>query len=583
MPFREDEPEHRPERARAARADDVRDVAGRRRDGHRCELVRIRRHERSRRSERRGSGRRHGESGRRADARSDLRAERLRPGSLCSCARGRARLVEAGCERRIFHRGPAHPPRIPGGRARAYHRGAGASASKRGSRWASPFERRADCLRVRRSGRTVARNGERSLPLRPRVSSRARTNRRGPRTGIGMVPHREPSGPRPVRAPRARATDALRHRRRFEPTPSVVGYRARPDDWPEHGRDYRRDRGGIALPRRRVARDRPPKRAPRSPLRKRQHGDGRPPGNARGRTRPKARCDSGRPYEPDDERHRRGRRCGARRFAPSSREGVGVRPIKVDVASHSRLVESLREPILRDLDSRPRPQGNRSAPLVRHRTAARGRRDRFGLSVEEPSGAGEIRRDHRGAARVGSPLVRRDSDLIRFSRLRSRSAWNETLWFFLRCSGSGKDERRCSRRRLGLYERGRELTWAAIRSGGRVIDLPKPPLPRQRHWTEPPSKRSASVEISHPLLDGELETAAVTDARVFELSLSAGAFPMLAQHQIGNVPVLSAGAFLELAHAAIRETVGGTGRRPLPTYASSASCRFRLRISARSR
>jgi NAD(P)-dependent dehydrogenase (short-subunit alcohol dehydrogenase family) len=52
-----------------------------------------------------------------------------------------------------------------------------------------------------------------------------------------------------------------------------------------------------------------------------------------------------------------------------------------------------------------------------------------------------------------------------------------------------------------------------------------------------------------------VQSAALEGKRVFELALNAAAFPELAEHRIAGVPVLSAGGFIELAQAAIRQTL----------------------------
>jgi myxalamid-type polyketide synthase MxaE and MxaD len=245
-------------------------------------------------------------------------------------------------------------------------------------------------------------------------------------------------------------------------------------------------------------------------------------------------------------------------------EGIGVRTIKVDVASHCRLVEPLKEPLVRELTSLRGRRG--SVPLLSSVTARP-------LSGEEIDAA---------------YLWRNLREPVRFAETVEEALASGVRWFveigphpvltasIAQCLSSGAVENGVVLPTLlrdrdglqslletaaGLYERGRDLNWAAIRAEGprgKVVDLPQPSLPRRRHWTEPPPARSwrgSARKLSHPLLGEEVESAALDGKRVFELALSAAGLPELAQHRVVDVPILSAGAFLELANAAIRQTV----------------------------
>jgi acyl transferase domain-containing protein/acyl-CoA synthetase (AMP-forming)/AMP-acid ligase II/acyl carrier protein len=242
-------------------------------------------------------------------------------------------------------------------------------------------------------------------------------------------------------------------------------------------------------------------------------------------------------------------------------DGVGVRAVKVDVASHCRLVEPLREPLLRDLGSLRCRRGN--VPILSSVTG----RPLLGDEID----AGYLWRNLREPVRFAETIDAAVASGVRwFVEIGPHPVLSASIAQCLSSGGVGalgdclvlptlQRDRDGSESLLEtvavLYERGCDLDWAAIHSGS-VVDLPQPCLPRRRHWTEPPTRRSSARETSHPLLDGEVQSAALEGTRVFELALSAAAFPELAEHRIAGVPVLSAGAFLELAQAAIGETLG---------------------------
>ncbi len=244
------------------------------------------------------------------------------------------------------------------------------------------------------------------------------------------------------------------------------------------------------------------------------------------------------------------------------RDGVGVRQVKVDVASHCRLVEPLREPLLRELGSLRGRRG--SVPLLSSVTGRplpgdeidarylwRNLREpvRFAETVEAAVASGV-----RWFVELGPHPVLTAS----ISQSLSSGAVADAL--VLKTLQRDRDGGECLLETVAaLYERGCDLDWAAIHSG-RVVDLPQPSLPRRRHWTEPPTRRSSGRELTHPLLDAELQSAALDGKRVFELALGAAAYPELAEHRIGGIPVLSAGAIFELAQAAIRETLAAESR-----------------------
>jgi acyl transferase domain-containing protein/acyl-CoA synthetase (AMP-forming)/AMP-acid ligase II/acyl carrier protein len=243
-----------------------------------------------------------------------------------------------------------------------------------------------------------------------------------------------------------------------------------------------------------------------------------------------------------------------------TREDVGVRAIQVDVASHSPLVEPLQEEILQALSS-VRGRNGKTALL----SSVTGRSLR-GDEIDASYLWRNLREPVRFAEMVGEAL---SSGIRCFVEIGPHPILTASIAQSLGTRkvedgivlGTLERDRDGSEALLetaaALYERGFDLDWAAVLAGAStaaVADVPQPALPRRRHWTEPPSRKSSPRETEHPLLDFEVRSPALGDRRVFELSLSAAAHPELTHHRIAGAPIVSAGAFLEIALAAIQRS-----------------------------
>ncbi|SFW75669.1 type I polyketide synthase [Amycolatopsis australiensis] len=124
----------------------------------------------------------------------------------------------------------------------------------------------------------------------------------------------------------------------------------------------------------------------------------------------------------------------------------------------------------------------------------------------------------------------------------------------------GHDEERSLLTALaGLHVSGADVGWAAVRGGGRHVELPTYPFQRERYWLDAPAVTGGLTaaglgETTHPLLGASVPLAG-SDGALFTGLLSVASHPLLAQHVVLGTVLLPGTAFLELAvHAA--EQVG---------------------------
>ncbi|MFN8008993.1 MAG: type I polyketide synthase [Terriglobia bacterium] len=113
-----------------------------------------------------------------------------------------------------------------------------------------------------------------------------------------------------------------------------------------------------------------------------------------------------------------------------------------------------------------------------------------------------------------------------------------------------------------LYTLGYPVKWSCVLPpDARTVPLPSYPWQREQFWLEMPPRSTASLSTtrprlglregkSHALLGEPVSLAAFPSASVWELELSERILPALYAHRLGGVPVLAASAFLELAGAA---------------------------------
>ncbi|MBN1814014.1 MAG: SDR family NAD(P)-dependent oxidoreductase [Anaerolineae bacterium] len=121
-----------------------------------------------------------------------------------------------------------------------------------------------------------------------------------------------------------------------------------------------------------------------------------------------------------------------------------------------------------------------------------------------------------------------------------------------------------------LYALGYPLDWSRLYpSGGRCVSLPSYPWQRERFWLEEdeasdgrgwkqPGMRHEIRTSGHPLLGQHFQWSIQPGTHCWEIELSVGLFPYLADHCIQGAIVLPAAVYSEMALAAARE-VFGTG------------------------
>ena len=118
-----------------------------------------------------------------------------------------------------------------------------------------------------------------------------------------------------------------------------------------------------------------------------------------------------------------------------------------------------------------------------------------------------------------------------------------------------------------LYVRGAEVDWKEFdrEYQRRSVILPTYPFQRKRYWVDLSKRQERTSEksreeisgkvLAHPLLSSRLESPFVKDVLI-ESHLSAAALPWLKDHQVFEKIVLPGTAYLEMALAAAKESLG---------------------------
>ncbi|MDC0676180.1 type I polyketide synthase [Sorangium atrum] len=119
-----------------------------------------------------------------------------------------------------------------------------------------------------------------------------------------------------------------------------------------------------------------------------------------------------------------------------------------------------------------------------------------------------------------------------------------------------------------LYVRGAKVDFAGLDRdrARRKLVLPTYPFQRERCWIDPPPRSQPARPVQsedpaggHPLLGQRLRSPAIRGV-VFEARLSSRALPFLNDHQVFDVVVFPATAYLELAFAAGAAVLGPAAR-----------------------
>jgi acyl transferase domain-containing protein/NADPH:quinone reductase-like Zn-dependent oxidoreductase/acyl carrier protein len=236
--------------------------------------------------------------------------------------------------------------------------------------------------------------------------------------------------------------------------------------------------------------------------------------------------------------------------------GVFCRAVNVDVASHSPQMESLRAPLVAELEGITPRDGE--VPFFSTVTGdeLRGSELTTGYwsrNLREPVLFGDA---------VERLVVLGHGDFVEVSPhpvltaaiqqvLTSTGAAGRALASLRR----GEPERGAMLRTLGeLYEGGMNVAWGGVYPAGRSVPLPAYPWQRERYWQEP-AVRSARAG-GHPLF-GAL-TASAAGARTWEGELRLDDAEYLRDHVVRDRIVLPAAAYLEMALSACATLEGAT-------------------------
>lgn len=111
-----------------------------------------------------------------------------------------------------------------------------------------------------------------------------------------------------------------------------------------------------------------------------------------------------------------------------------------------------------------------------------------------------------------------------------------------------------------LYVRGADIDWAAFedRRASRRIAVAGYPFERERHWIDAPpaGPQAAFASEAPPTFPGREIAQSISEARLFEMSLSLDALPWMADHLVFDAPLLPSPVHIEWALRAAGESFG---------------------------
>ncbi|HLI33087.1 MAG TPA: SDR family NAD(P)-dependent oxidoreductase [Solirubrobacteraceae bacterium] len=250
-------------------------------------------------------------------------------------------------------------------------------------------------------------------------------------------------------------------------------------------------------------------------------------------------------------------------LAHCAAEGIAARRIAVDYASHSPAVERVREQLIGSLASlRPRPGTIPFISCVDAQIIDTARLDGeyWYRSLREPV---------RFAQATRALLDAHCSVLIEMSpqpvlalpmqeTIEERAVGEEVAVIGSLRRGQS-DEAAFTSALARAFAEGVEVDWRPLFAGrgARLVGLPTYPFERERHWLEASVQESEQetagpLRAAHPLLRARVNLAD-RDAWLLSGRLSLQSQPWLSDHTVHDVPVLPAGALLEIALQAASE------------------------------
>jgi acyl transferase domain-containing protein/acyl carrier protein len=246
------------------------------------------------------------------------------------------------------------------------------------------------------------------------------------------------------------------------------------------------------------------------------------------------------------------------------RAEVYSRRINVDIASHSRHVERLREDILRELA----PIAPKRAALPIYSTVTSAVLE--GPELDAAYWYENLRRPVRFAAAVSALVESGHRFFIESSahplltqsiseRLKQGDVSGAVVGTLRRDEGGRANMLRSL---SALYVRGYPVAWERLYAGrAPSIDLPSYPFRRDRYWL-PLAQIGAEAPAplthggGHPLLGRAQAASSSPGVHIWEQTLSLRDLPYLADHVVAGVTLMPAAAFIEMAAAGARELWG---------------------------
>ncbi|WP_210583634.1 type I polyketide synthase [Streptomyces sp. GESEQ-35] len=239
-------------------------------------------------------------------------------------------------------------------------------------------------------------------------------------------------------------------------------------------------------------------------------------------------------------------------LAALSNDGVRVRRVAVDYASHTRHVEDIRDTLADTLSGI-----NAQAPLVPFYSTATGEwvdragvldggywyRNLRGKVGFGPAVAELIRQDHRTFVEVSAHpvLVQPITEIVDDADAA--------------VTGSLRREEGGLRRLLAsmaeLFVRGVPVDWTGVLPSGGTVDLPTYAFDHQHYWLHPAQTATDAASLGlagtdHPLLGAVVELPQF-DGLVFPSRLSLKSHPWLGDHRVGGVVLVAGTGLVELA------------------------------------
>ena len=243
--------------------------------------------------------------------------------------------------------------------------------------------------------------------------------------------------------------------------------------------------------------------------------------------------------------------------------GVFCKRVKVDYASHSPQVDSLREELIGALRGSFRGCPRCSMRSTVTTARGRGRTARRDILGGQSSAAGAFCGSGGGAAWRRPRGVRRDERAsVAAARARRASGRYEGQW-----SGRGIFATRHPRTRIAAGVAWASCTWWVVGSsgreclsGGRRVELPTYPWQRQRYWMESSPSRAGSAK-RRVIRCWECECRRPAQTACTKRWLSRSTHGWLYEHRVGGQARVPGAGLAELLRAAAEHRYEGEARR----------------------